>query len=255
MPLLLLLTILPLSLITDGARSLSNGDTAAFLNTFDPATPGLAQLRSRLSGAAYDTQVTGIEFVRAVETPGSADLEMNWQVRIVRNQGAPATIDLRPRVKCRIALRDGGMRIVAFEPLDLFAAPDVSGAWAAVASAASALDAPEVSTQSTSSSRLLGFVQLFDPAMPGFDQLRNNVAGLLARGDVDLSVDLVSNEGDDRRRTIESEWTLDLVDSNTGISILRRTGSIVCQVARRKQDWRIVSLDPPAFFAPPPSGK
>jgi hypothetical protein len=257
MQFLLLLTILAGSLITDAAiadaaRSLSDGEPAAFLAAFDPSMPGFAQLKARLAGGAYEVAVPEIRFLSETEDRGARTLEMTWQVRIVQNQGPPATTERKQRVKCRVAVRQGALRIVSFEPLDLFAPPDVSGAWDLFPSAAAALDAPALDPHQPLS-RLPGFLRRFDSTMPGFEQLRANVGGLLERGDIHSSLDLVRNEGDDQRRTVEVEWTLEVVDSNTGIALFERTSSIVSQVERRRREWRIVSFDPPAFFAPPPA--
>jgi hypothetical protein len=44
------------------------------------------------------------------------------------------------------------------------------------------------------------FLKAFDPAMPGYAKLRENVTGLIAQGDVQSLIDPLEDEGDDRRR-------------------------------------------------------
>ena len=237
-------------LITDAAQALSNRDVNTFLAAFDPSTPGLDRLRGYLSTPATDVEIPSVEFLGyREEKNGEGTVEMNWSIRIVQRSGPPATTERHSRVTCRLALRNGTWRIVSLEPLDAFAPPDVGGAWDALRSAISAwlpeqqLDDPAALFPS------------FDVSMPGLDRLRVNVAALLAMGDLHTSIDLIGNEGDDTYRKIEGTWTLEIADANTGIQIFQRTGRVVCQVARRRKEWKIVGLKPLTFFDPPAAGK
>ena len=70
--------------------------------------------------------------------------------------------------------------------------------WELLSSAASDLSASHGSE----------FLRAFDPAMPGYEDLRNNVTTLLGQADVQSSIELVSNEGDGRSRKVEVDWLL-----------------------------------------------
>ena len=229
--------------IAAAAGSLTAGDTAPFLALFDPGMPGLAQWKARLSDPATEVQLPAIEFLRP--DGGAGTLAMNWQVRIVQQQGSPATTTRTRRVTCRFAAKDGQWRIAGIEPLDVLTPPDVGGAFALLQSAASALVEPQPET------RLPIFLASLDPAMPGFGRLRENVGGWVVRGDVHSSIDLVSNEGDDLTRTITVDWTLNIVVPETGIQRFERSRRVVCRVARHGRHWKIEGIDPLDFFAPP----
>ena len=47
------------------------------------------------------------------------------------------------------------------------------------------------------------FLDRFDRNMPGYAALQNNVEGLLAAYDVGATIEEITDEGDDRKRTVE----------------------------------------------------
>jgi hypothetical protein len=243
-------------LVAKAARALSNGNTAVFLNAFDPAMPGFAKLKSRLEATGYSVQVLDMQLLGDSESAGVDTLEMKWQVRLIEREGTPANTDRSAKVTCRVAERQGSPRIVAFEPLDLFTPPDVSGAWDRVAAAAGSLAAARPgAAEPRTEGRMAAFLAAFDPAMPAYEELRNDVTGLLSSGNVDSSLELLTNDGDDRHRTLTVDWRLRLVDPNTEIAVLQRHQTVTCQVERRKRHWLITSFEPLAFLAPPPAGR
>lgn len=93
------------------------------------------------------------------------------------------------------------------------------------------------------------FLSAFNPAMPGFEDLRQNVTGLLLAYDVHSSIELVDESGDSTAQTVQLDWFLELVDKqNAGVT--RRREQVRCQLVRNKK-WRITSLQPLSLFAPP----
>ena len=110
-----------------------------------------------------------------------------------------------------------------------------------IASAATGLSAgkPEV------------FLEAFDPSMPEFEKLRNEVAGLTSQADLSCSIEELSNEGDDAVRTLTLDWILriDPKDNNPGST--RRQKTVKCRIGKNGKKWRIVSFDPLDLFAPP----
>jgi hypothetical protein len=227
--------------IADAAAALSSGDTAAFLAAFDPSMPELARLRSYVSDPTTPVEVLSIEFPRETAEGGARTLEMNWRVRIVQEAGLPATTVRSGHVTCRLVSEGGKTRIRSLEPLAVLAPPDVDGAWSVLQSAISAW--------------IQGGVPDFDPAMPGLERLRADVRTLLAMGELRAYIDLIDNQGDDANRTIEGTWTIEVLHAITDIQVFERTGRVVCQVARRKKQWRIVGIEPVTFFDPPTMGK
>jgi hypothetical protein len=121
-------------------------------------------------------------------------------------------------------------------------------AWDMLADAASALseaDGP-------------GFLSYFDPHMPGYDKLREDVMALTREWESRSSIDLVSNEGDEGTRTIRVDWQLMLAPLDPtdaanlhGIESTRRVESAEIRVVKSGKRWRIESFKPEGFFAPP----
>jgi hypothetical protein len=113
--------------------------------------------------------------------------------------------------------------------------------WDLFASMASAL----------SEGNAIAFMNAFDPAMPGFEALRANVTALLKVADVQSSVEVVEDEGDDRSRTVELDWLIHIVDFQDDAVMERRQERLKCRVEKSGKKWRIASLEPLQFFAPP----
>jgi hypothetical protein len=113
--------------------------------------------------------------------------------------------------------------------------------WDLFASMASAL----------SEANAIVFMNAFDPAMPGYEALRANVTGLLNEAQVQSSIDLVEDNGDDRSRTVELDWLLHIVDQYDNALAERRQQRVKCRVEKSGKKWRVASLDPLQFFAPP----
>ena len=94
------------------------------------------------------------------------------------------------------------------------------------------------------------FLRAFDAKMPGFAKLRDNVTGLIAQGDVQSLIDPLEDEGDDRRRVAQFDWTLLLHRGQEATSYARREKVLKFTVEKRGGKWRIVELEPIGFFAP-----
>jgi hypothetical protein len=94
------------------------------------------------------------------------------------------------------------------------------------------------------------FLKAFDPKMPGYAKLRENVTGLIAQGDVQSLIDPLEDEGDDRRRVAQFHWTLRIPRGPQAANFTRREQVVKCSVEKRGGKWRIVELEPIEFFAP-----
>jgi hypothetical protein len=113
--------------------------------------------------------------------------------------------------------------------------------WDLFASMASAL----------SEANAIVFMNAFEPAMPGYEALRAGVTALLSEAEVQSSIELVDDEGDDRNRTVELDWLVHIVDRQDGALAERRQQRVKCRVQKSGKKWRIASLAPLQFFAPP----
>jgi hypothetical protein len=94
------------------------------------------------------------------------------------------------------------------------------------------------------------FLKVFDPAMPGYAKLRENVTGLIAQGEVQSLIDPLEDEGDDRRRVTQFQWTLLIERGQPAAGSARREQVVKCSVEKQGGKWRIVGLEPIDFFAP-----
>ena len=122
--------------------------------------------------------------------------------------------------------------------------------WELVASAARALvEATALAPPNRGSAA--PFLSYFDPKMPGYETLRNNVTALIEQVDLHSTIDPLGNEGTDQARQLKLNWLLTMTDPGTSVISTRREEVIQCRLARQGRKWRIVSLEPVSFFAPP----
>jgi hypothetical protein len=118
-------------------------------------------------------------------------------------------------------------------------ADDASDIWELLTDAASALSAGSSND----------FMRDFDRSMPGYEILANNIAGLVGEYEVQSSIELLSEEGSGAARTVELDWILQLVQQEDETNASRRRDRVTCRVMKMGKKWRIVSLEPIAFFA------
>jgi hypothetical protein len=95
------------------------------------------------------------------------------------------------------------------------------------------------------------FLRAFDKAMPGYEDIRTNVTALLAAADVQSSIDVESNEGDDRKRQVAADWLLRITGHAEVSGQTNRDELVKIGFEKQGKRWRVVSLEPVAFFALP----
>ena len=95
------------------------------------------------------------------------------------------------------------------------------------------------------------FLRAIDPSAPDYAALDRNVNALANQNELTCSVEIVKQEGDGRVQTVELDWLLEIRGKNQSHVFLRREATVKCKLERRKNKWRVLSLDPTAFFAPP----
>jgi hypothetical protein len=86
------------------------------------------------------------------------------------------------------------------------------------------------------------FLDHFDHGMPGYPALKDAVEELVARVEVGSAIEVVSDSGDDKKRTLELDWVLDLPDQ------LPRRKILKCTIERKGKNWKFTGLEPVAFF-------
>jgi hypothetical protein len=93
------------------------------------------------------------------------------------------------------------------------------------------------------------FLDQFDRNMPGYAALQNNVEGLLAAYAVGATIEEVTDEGDDQKRTVEMDWLLVISQKGATNSPQQTRRQVVkCTVERRGKQWKITALEPVDFF-------
>lgn len=95
------------------------------------------------------------------------------------------------------------------------------------------------------------FLEVCDPAMPGYNDLRVNVSALVAQSDAESGIDPVRNDGDDRAREVEVDWSLRLVGRAGFDRVVARRSNVKLRLEKRGRRWRVAALEPIVFFAPP----
>ena len=97
------------------------------------------------------------------------------------------------------------------------------------------------------------FLRAIDPSMPGYEGFAANIYALAAQNALSNSIEIISQKGDDRTQLVELDWLLDISGKGQSQLFVRREVMVKCRLERQKKKWRIVSLDPADFFAPPSS--
>jgi hypothetical protein len=97
----------------------------------------------------------------------------------------------------------------------------------------------------------VSFLSLCDPQMPGYSTLQANISALVVAADVASGIDPVRNEGDNSARDVEVDWQMRIVDRSGLDRITERRETVRCRIEKRGRGWKVVKLEPVAFFAPP----
>ena len=70
----------------------------------------------------------------------------------------------------------------------------------------------------------------------------------LANSEVASSVELLQDDGDERKREVEADWFLELRGRVRGGPLVQRRPVIHCGVEKQGKHWRIVAMKPTEFF-------
>ncbi|HLH38823.1 MAG TPA: hypothetical protein VKX39_06720 [Bryobacteraceae bacterium] len=86
------------------------------------------------------------------------------------------------------------------------------------------------------------FLQHFDRAMPGYAEISSEVKELVARGGVGSAIEIASDSGDEKKRVMELDWTLEFTDQP------QRRELIQCRIEKKGKKWEFVAFKPVDFF-------
>ena len=99
------------------------------------------------------------------------------------------------------------------------------------------------------------FVDALDPSMPGYRDLAANVRALAAQAEVLSAIEVLTEKGDATHQDVQLDWFLQITLKSDPASLVRRREIVKCRLEKQKKKWRIVTLEPAAFFAPPKIGQ
>jgi hypothetical protein len=94
------------------------------------------------------------------------------------------------------------------------------------------------------------FMDAFDKDMLDYNQLKGAVTSLVNQAEVSSSVEPLTDEGDDTRRTVELDWYLEIRSLLPDGPIVRRREVVRCELRKQKKRWKVVALKPIEFFGP-----
>jgi ribosomal protein L21 len=85
--------------------------------------------------------------------------------------------------------------------------------------------------------------------MQGYAVLQENVKGLLATYNVGATIEEITDDGNDQKRTVALDWLLILTQKGAinGPQQTRRQ-IVKCTVERRGKQWKITALEPMDLF-------
>ena len=87
------------------------------------------------------------------------------------------------------------------------------------------------------------FLDQFDRQMPGYETLRAEIRELLAvTQEIGTTVDVISDEGDEQKRSLELDWVLKIDTADPRRQIVK------CQIQKQGKKWKIMKLEPVEFF-------
>jgi murein L,D-transpeptidase YcbB/YkuD len=95
------------------------------------------------------------------------------------------------------------------------------------------------------------FLRAIDRSMPGYAQFAANVTALAAQNDLSSTIEINKQEGDESAQVVELDWILEIRGRGQSHIFERRQTVVKGRLERVKKKWRVVSLEPAAFFAPP----
>ena len=78
--------------------------------------------------------------------------------------------------------------------------------------------------------------------MPGFVAFRSEIEELLARAQVGTAIEVLTDDGDEKKRVLQLDWLLEIEDQRP------RRKIVTCTIERVKGKWKITALDPIDFF-------
>lgn len=97
----------------------------------------------------------------------------------------------------------------------------------------------------------MAFLDHVDHSMPDYEKLERSILALAAQNELVAAIDVLEDEGDEQTRAVQVDWLLQIRSREETGTLVRRREIVKCRLARVKKKWKVASLDPVSFFAPP----
>jgi hypothetical protein len=101
----------------------------------------------------------------------------------------------------------------------------------------------------------LAFLEAVDHDMPHYLDFQNDLTALADQADITNSIEVLSDEGDEAYRSEELDWFMQIVGKSESHPVEQRRAVVRFRLERRGKKWKIVSIDPLRFFAPPKASR
>lgn len=99
------------------------------------------------------------------------------------------------------------------------------------------------------------FMSAVSKDMPDYDTLRNNVTALMNNAEVSASILPLMEDDAGESYKVDLDWFLEIRSLEQDGPVVRRREVVHCELHQEKKHWKVVSLKPIDFFAPPPLGQ
>jgi hypothetical protein len=86
------------------------------------------------------------------------------------------------------------------------------------------------------------FLDQFDKQMAGYATLRDEIQELTAADDASSTVDVITDQGDDKKRTLSLDWVLRIGSDRPRRQIVK------CTVEKQGKKWKITAFEPVELF-------
>ena len=97
----------------------------------------------------------------------------------------------------------------------------------------------------------LAFLDRVNHSMTDYEKLERNILALVAQNELVAAIDVIEDEGDEQTRAVQLDWLLQIRSREETGNLVRRREIVKCRLERMKKKWKVASLDPISFFAPP----
>jgi hypothetical protein len=95
------------------------------------------------------------------------------------------------------------------------------------------------------------FLKAVDHDMPHFHEFETNLMALTDQADIANSIEILADSGNNTQRREELDWFMQVVGKSAFHPVEQRREVVRVSLERRGKKWKIGSIEPLSFFAPP----